>query len=217
MSFLLRRVCYRGCCHRERPPLIRLGAANPDRDMLGNKDIRYNGDSWCVVASIPGTTVGSSHYVYTCVNGRVVSQQCSVFRETVCKQNSEYINGKTVVNAKCVLNDDKKNYPIGGYFYPESERKQTLIPGNADPFVECPRCTSGGVKGWFDRCTENVCMELGDCTYKPPGIGRRLWNGVKTGVAFAATTYGVRTVGKQIVKLVGKLIPEKALPPVLSV
>ncbi len=62
---------------------------------VGTKD-RRNGESWCVYESQTGggkDVPGSQHYLYSCIEGEVISEACSDYRNAVC--NEEIIDGQS--------------------------------------------------------------------------------------------------------------------------
>ena len=73
-----------------------------NREMLGEINERKNGESWCIGPQ-NSDSPGSRHYVYRCVEGKVVPEACALSRneEGVCAESRE----NSVSEARCVDND----------------------------------------------------------------------------------------------------------------
>jgi hypothetical protein len=70
---------------------------------------RYlNGESWCVYdGNIDNgdDVVGSRHWKYVCNQGAVAVEPCADYRNQICVQSSQEINGQDFTNAACRVNN----------------------------------------------------------------------------------------------------------------
>ena len=73
---------------------------------VGTQD-RRNGEAWCVYDGFIGDgkdIVGSRHWKYYCVNGKVKVEPCGDFRNGICVQSEIDSGGGKFSNAACRLN-----------------------------------------------------------------------------------------------------------------
>ncbi len=142
-------------------------------DLLGGKNIRKNGESWCFMSSynwdqtsmdrgyylgdqsLDSTglvhqkySAGSRHYIMSCNLGRVEPEFCSAFRETVCKENT--VSGQT--SAKCVENEADKCRSITSDSVCKNEDNREFCVLNTGGINECwPRPEYAlGFEFWLD-------------------------------------------------------------------
>jgi len=69
---------------------------------------RNNGESWCSYDGLIGDgkdTVGSRHWKFSCVEGKVMSEPCADYRGQVCASSEIKENEKTFSVAACVINE----------------------------------------------------------------------------------------------------------------
>ncbi len=75
-------------------------------NVLKNKD-RINGESWCVYDSVIGSgkdIVGSRHFKYYCIDGKVEVEPCADFRQEICVESQIEEEENKISQASCVIN-----------------------------------------------------------------------------------------------------------------
>lgn len=76
----------------------------------GGQTERANGEKWCLYDGYIGDgrdTVGSEHWLASCINGEVEIEQCgNGYRSYLCQQQVIEEEGKTFTEASCVPNKD---------------------------------------------------------------------------------------------------------------
>jgi hypothetical protein len=77
-------------------------------DNVGTQD-RANGEKWCLYDGYIGDgrdTVGSEHWLASCVNGKVRIERCGEYRSSLCQQNTITEGTFSYTEASCVPNND---------------------------------------------------------------------------------------------------------------
>jgi len=68
---------------------------------------KLHGESWCVYDNLFGDgkdSVGSRHFKHYCIDGDEYVEGCRDFREEICEESIEIINGQEYSDASCRLN-----------------------------------------------------------------------------------------------------------------
>ena len=93
------------------------------RSILGNEDIRDNGESWCVLTDRKNSyrpletldtksydlpSAGFRYSVYSCIDGKIEVNSCGVFRDTICMSDNLPFE-----SAGCVSNQWRECMAIG--------------------------------------------------------------------------------------------------------
>ena len=131
---------------------------------LGNREKRYNGESWCMTntntnPNVPGTT----HYIYSCQLGKIQVSPLGIFRDTICESQ---------VKQKVIDGN-----PIS---YENANSVDNL-------WGQCSKCGEGK----FNKCGEKECLKLGgstdseksQCVYNKEGVNE-CWPKYPPGIDF---------------------------------
>ena len=97
---------------------------------------RKNGESWCVYDSKLGDgedVVGSRHWRRSCIDGEVLTEGCSDYRQQICVQSDAEVGaGKKVSSASCRINRWQECFNVNSQF----QNRDMTSPGVLDEFKE---------------------------------------------------------------------------------
>src|SRR3989344_329547 len=152
------------------------GSSTPERiaitnDDLGEREIRYNGESWCMTnTGVDPNPPGTTHYIYSCQLGKVEVSPLGTFRNTICESQikERVIDGNNVEYENAVRVDNK--------------------------WDQCSKCGDGKWK----KCGRNECLKLGgsldteksQCVYNTGGINE-CWPKYPPGIDFIGDLTGI--------------------------
>lgn len=97
-------------------------------DNVGTKD-RKNGERWCLYDGYIGDgrdTVGSEHYLASCINGEVEIDRCGEYRSSLCQQQTITEGSLSYTTANCVVNEATKCNAITASYFDSEKTEEDL-------------------------------------------------------------------------------------------